>query len=155
MVHLDRYVGSCNTLNDLSNNVLVPKEREDLNLRVFNMITGINESNTLTKHISCKCKCKFDGRKSNSNQTWNNGKCWCEWKNLKNMCTKKIIFGILLNVVAKMVKKIQVLLMTQWDETIPTKTVSTDFNEKEVTCKKKNLYFTHLFINYHSIIDSC
>ena len=71
------------------------------------------------------------------------------------MCTKKIIFGILLNVVAKMVKKIQVLLMTQWDETIPTKTVSTDFNEKEVTCKKKNLYFTHLFINYHSIIDSC
>ena len=26
------------------------------------MITGINESKTLTKHI-CKCKCKFDGRK--------------------------------------------------------------------------------------------
>ena len=43
----------------------------------------------------------------------------------------------------------------RWDETIPTKTVSRDFNEKEVTCKKKNLYFTHLFINYHSIIDSC
>ena len=26
------------------------------------MITRINESKTLTKHISCKCKCKFDGR---------------------------------------------------------------------------------------------
>ena len=25
------------------------------------MTTGINESKTLTKHISCKCKCKFDG----------------------------------------------------------------------------------------------
>ena len=23
---------------------------------------------TLTKHISCKCECKFDGRKCNSNQ---------------------------------------------------------------------------------------
>ena len=23
------------------------------------MITGIKESKTLTKHISCKCKCKF------------------------------------------------------------------------------------------------
>ena len=23
---------------------------------------------TLTKHISCKCKCKFDGKKCNSNQ---------------------------------------------------------------------------------------
>ena len=27
------------------------------------MITGINELQTLTKHISSKCKCKFNGRK--------------------------------------------------------------------------------------------
>ena len=26
------------------------------------MITGINESKTLTKHISCECKCRFDGK---------------------------------------------------------------------------------------------
>ena len=42
------------------------------------MITGINESKTLTKHISCECKCKFDGTKCNSNQWWNNDKDWCE-----------------------------------------------------------------------------
>ena len=30
------------------------------------MITGINESKTLTKHISWRCKCKVDGRKCNS-----------------------------------------------------------------------------------------
>ena len=42
---LGRCVGSCNTLNDLSNKV------EDLNLTVSNIITGINESKTLTKHI--------------------------------------------------------------------------------------------------------
>ena len=24
------------------------------------MITGINELETLTKHTSCECKCKFD-----------------------------------------------------------------------------------------------
>ena len=52
-VKLDRCVGSCNTLNDLSNKVCVPNKTEDLNLSVFNMITGINESKTLTKHISC------------------------------------------------------------------------------------------------------
>ena len=67
-VKLDRCVGSCNTLNDLSNKVCVPNKTEDLNLSVFNMITGINESKTLTKHISCKCKCKFDGRSSNLDQ---------------------------------------------------------------------------------------
>ena len=32
------------------------------------MITGINESKTLTEHISCKCKCRFDGRKCRSDQ---------------------------------------------------------------------------------------
>ena len=33
------------------------------------------------KHISCECKCKFDGRKYNSNQKSNNDKCRCECKN--------------------------------------------------------------------------
>ena len=65
---LDRCVGSYNTLNDLSHRVCVPNKAEDLNLSRFNMITGINESKTLTKHISCECKCKFDGRKYNSDQ---------------------------------------------------------------------------------------
>ena len=37
-------------------------------MNVFNIITGINESKILTKHISFECKCKFDGRKCNSNQ---------------------------------------------------------------------------------------
>ena len=35
------------------------KKTEDLNLSVFNKITGINEWKTLTKHISCECKCKL------------------------------------------------------------------------------------------------
>ena len=45
------------------------------------MITGINESKKLAKHISCKCECKFDSIKCNSNQKWNNDKCWCKCKN--------------------------------------------------------------------------
>ena len=43
-VKLDRCVRSCNTLNDLSNTVCVPNKTEDLNLSMFNIITGINES---------------------------------------------------------------------------------------------------------------
>ena len=35
------------------------------------MITGLNESKTLTKHTACKCKFKFDGRQYNSNQKRN------------------------------------------------------------------------------------
>ena len=42
-VKLNRSVGSCNTLNHLSNKVYFPNKTEDLNLSVFNIITGINE----------------------------------------------------------------------------------------------------------------
>ena len=75
MVKLDRCVESCNTMNDLSNKVCIPNKTEDLNLRVFNMITRINELKTLAKHISCECKRKFDVTKCNSDQWWNNDKC--------------------------------------------------------------------------------
>ena len=48
-VKLDRCVGSCNILNDLSNKLCVPNTAGDLNLSVFNMITGINESRKISK----------------------------------------------------------------------------------------------------------
>ena len=98
LVKLDTCVGNCNTLNDLSNKVCFPNKTEDLNLNVFNMITWINESKTLTKHISCECKCRFYGRKCNSEQWWNNNKYWCvkKW-----MHGEKIMFGILLHVIVK------------------------------------------------------
>ena len=73
-------------INDLS----VPKKTEDLNVSVFNMITVINESKTLTKHISCIFKFRFDGRKCNSHQWWNNNKCRCECKK-RHACEKNYI----------------------------------------------------------------
>ena len=43
-----------------------------------------------TKHISCECKCTFDGRKCNSDQKWKEELCLCECKKLKDfMCAKK------------------------------------------------------------------
>ena len=84
-IKLNRFVGSWNTLNDLSNKLCIPNKTEDLKLSVFNMITRVNESKTLTKDISCKCKCKFDSRDCNLNQWWNNNKCWCECKKISCM----------------------------------------------------------------------
>ena len=56
VVKLDRYVGSCNILNNLSSNVHIPNKTECLHLSVFNLITGINESKTLTMYTSSECK---------------------------------------------------------------------------------------------------
>ena len=89
-VNLERCVASCNTLNDLSYKVYVSNKTEDLSIHVFDMITGINQPKILTKHVSCKCTCRFNSWNRNSNQKWNNGKCWCKCKNPKehHMCEK-------------------------------------------------------------------
>ena len=44
-LHFYPLVGSCNTLNDLSNKVCVPNKTEDLNIHVLSMITGKNNQN--------------------------------------------------------------------------------------------------------------
>ena len=38
-------------------------------------VTKRNEAKTLTKQISCVCKCKFYCRKYNLDQKWNNDNC--------------------------------------------------------------------------------
>ena len=95
MVDLHRCVRSCDTVNDLSNIKHFSNTIKNLNLSVFNMIARTNESQTLIKHISYACKCKFHGRKCNSNQKWNNGKCRCRHKNLKEhyLCKKYYIWN--------------------------------------------------------------
>ena len=36
------------------------KKAKDINVKVFDMITNKNEAKTMTQHISCYCKCKFN-----------------------------------------------------------------------------------------------
>ena len=58
------------------------------------MITGINELKILTKHISCECKCRFDGKNVipiNGGITIN-----VNMSLKKFIYMKKIMFGILL-----------------------------------------------------------
>ena len=69
------------------------RKTEDLNVSFSIMIIGINESKTLTKHVSCQCKCKFDETKCKSNQWLNNNNVDMSIKN---------VFWILLHVIVRM-----------------------------------------------------
>ena len=64
-----------NTIGNPYARARVPNKVKNINVKLFNMITDINESKTLIKHISCDSRCKFDSRKRNSEQKWNNNKC--------------------------------------------------------------------------------
>ena len=121
------------------------------------MITGINESKILIKHISCQCKCKFDGRKHDSNQWLNNSKCWCECK--KHIREKNYIW----NPATCSCKNGKYLpsrsiiddSLFTCDETIDaeaklndeeTKTVPTNFDEENITCNIQNFYILLAFL---------
>ena len=96
-VKLGRCVGKCNNLYDLSNKAGVPNKTEDLNLGMFNMITEINQLKTLTKHIPCECKYRFDERKCYSGRMINVDLC------VRNVFyVEKSMFGILQHVIVKM-----------------------------------------------------
>ena len=132
--------------------VCVPNKTEDLNLSVFNIITRINESKTLTKHISCECKCKFDGRNCNSDQWWNNDKCRCECKK-RHVCEKDYVWNpatcncengkYLASIMDDSAITCDKIIESYQEETT---TISNNFNEKKATCKTQNFYILLAFL---------
>ena len=80
IVSLERCNKNYNSLDNPFGRICVPNKTANVNLKLFNIITEINKSKTLTKHILCNCRCSFDSRKLNSNQKRDNDKCQCESK---------------------------------------------------------------------------
>ena len=109
------------------------------------MITGIHESKTLTKHISCKCKCKFDETKCNLNQWWNNNKCWCECSK-HHICKKDYVS----NLSACICENGKYLASNMNDSVITCDEIidveATNFNKKNITCKTQNVYILLAFL---------
>ena len=110
------------------------------------MIKGINETKTLTEHISCKYKCKFDGTKCISDQWWKNSICRCEFKK-RNICEKDYIWNpstcICEN--GKYLESIidnSVIICDEVKESYneEIKAIPTNFKEKKAICKTQNVY---------------
>ena len=85
IISMNRCNESWFTVEDPFVRICVPNKM-DMKLKVFNIIKEINESKSLTKHISCDCKCEFDSTKSDSRKKWDNDRCLCE-------CKKPIKYG--------------------------------------------------------------
>ena len=101
---------------------------------MFSIIRGVNESKTLTKHVSCKCNCKFDGRKCNSDQWWNNNIFRCEC-NKRHACEKDYLWNpSTCNCVnRKYIASIIDHSAIMYDEVIESWDDETNFNEKKAT----------------------
>ena len=51
---------SCNNINDLYAKLCVPNVVENINVKVFNLMSITNETRHNKWHETCKCKCRLD-----------------------------------------------------------------------------------------------
>ena len=107
IMSMNRCNESCSLFQDPVGKIWILIKMEDVDLKVFNMIKGVNESKTLAKHISCERRCTFDGRKCNSGQKENNDKCQCECKKpITHPASKNTLSRILVHVVASVIRTV-------------------------------------------------
>ena len=68
MISLDKYSGSCNSIDDFSTKICIPSKTKDTKYKVFNVITNNTEAKAMIKHISCNCKWNLNTTTCNSYQ---------------------------------------------------------------------------------------
>ena len=94
-IKINRCKGSCNTINDPYAQICFPDDIENINVKVFNLMSRTNETRHIKWYKTCKCKCRLDASVCSNKQRWNEDKCRCGWKELidKGMCDKGFIWN--------------------------------------------------------------
>ena len=94
-VLVNNWSDSCNNINDPYAKLCASDLIENMNSKVFNRMSRINETGHLEWHEICVCKSRLDASASNDKPRWNNGKYRCECKELidKGRCNKGSIWN--------------------------------------------------------------
>ena len=95
-IKVNKYSGSCNNINDPFAKLCVPDVSKNINIKVFNLMSRINETRQIVWHEICKCVCRLTTAICNSRQTWNEDKCRCKCKEdliNKLVCDKGYIWN--------------------------------------------------------------
>ena len=68
---------------------------KSLKVKVFNLLSGTNQTRHIEWHKTCKCKCRFNSSACNNKQGWNDDKCSCDCEELidKGVCDKGFIWN--------------------------------------------------------------
>ena len=94
-VLVNNWSDSCNNINDPYAKLCASDLIENMNSKVFNRMSRINETGHLEWHEICECKSRLDASASNDKPRWNNDKYRCECKELidKGRCNKGSIWN--------------------------------------------------------------
>ena len=80
---------SCNNINNPYAKLCIPDIVKKINVKVFNLISRINETKQILWHETCKCVCKLSDAMCNSKQLCNDDRCRCECR--EDLWTKLIV----------------------------------------------------------------
>ena len=69
---------NCNNVNDPYVKLCIPDIIKKINVKVFNLMSRINETRKILWHETCKCVCKLSVAVCYSKQIWNDNKCRCK-----------------------------------------------------------------------------
>ena len=70
-IKTSKWSGSCNNINNPCAKLCVSDAVKNLNVKVFHLEPGTNETRHIEWHETCKCKCKFNSSVCNNKQHWN------------------------------------------------------------------------------------
>ena len=57
---INKCSGSCNNINSPYGKLYVPDVVKEMNVKVFELMSRINETRHVSWHRSCTCKCRLD-----------------------------------------------------------------------------------------------
>ena len=95
-IKVNKCSGSCNNINDPFAKLCVSDVIKNINVKVFNLMSRINETRQIVWHETCKCVCRLTSAVCNSRQRRNEDKCRCECKEdliNKLVCNKGYIWN--------------------------------------------------------------
>ena len=85
----------CNNINNPYSKICIPYIIRNINVKVFNLMSRINETRHIIWYETCKCICGLSVSICNSRQRWNEDKFRCACKELfdKGVCGKGFIWN--------------------------------------------------------------
>ena len=73
-IRVNKCSGSCSNINDPYAKLCVPDIVKNINVKVFNLMSRINETRQIIWHETCKYVCRLTSAVYNSRQIWNEDK---------------------------------------------------------------------------------
>ena len=59
-IKINKFKGSCNTINDPYPKICVPDNINNTNDKVFNLMSGTNETRHIRWHKTCQCRYRLN-----------------------------------------------------------------------------------------------